>query len=127
MNTFLLVDDDDIFNFLHREVILQIDPAADILSYTSVIEAVAFLAQLAAQSKPLPRYIFIDIRMPEMNGFEMLDHLMKLPSSNFDHVSIYMLSSSLDEKDEERARSYPLVTAFKGKPLSIEILREVMS
>ena len=128
INKYLLVDDDDIFNFLHREVILQVDPTAKIDAYGSSNDAVAYLSQLADRGEPMPNYVFIDIRMPELNGFEMLDQIIALFSeAAFEHSRIFMLSSSLDEKDEARAKSYHMVTAFKGKPLTQESVGELLA
>jgi CheY-like chemotaxis protein len=128
INTYLLVDDDDIFNFLHREVILQVDPTAKIETYESSIDAIAFLIQRADRGEPMPNYVFIDIRMPELNGFAMLDQMIALFSEEtFKHSRIFMLSSSLDEKDTARAKSYHMVKAFKGKPLTQEIVGELLA
>ena len=60
-----------------------------------------------------------------MNGFEFLDELMKFDLKVFDKTKIYLLSSSIDERDIKKASDYPFVNGFKGKPLSEEIILEI--
>jgi CheY-like chemotaxis protein len=64
--------------------------------------------------------------MPEMNGFEFLNELLKLPASRIDKIKIFMLTSSLDERDRKTASSYALVKGFIGKTFSIERLNEII-
>ena len=125
MKSYLVIDDDEIFRFLNTEVIYQVYPNAEVNGFTSGIEAVQFVQDYAKTHNKLPDVIFCDLRMPEMSGFEVLDEFMKMPRALFEGTTIIMLSSSLDEKDHRKVLSYPIVTAFKGKPLSVEILEEL--
>jgi CheY-like chemotaxis protein len=67
--------------------------------------------------------IFLDINMPEMNGFDFLDELKVIAGDHFDQgCKIVMVTSSLNEKDRERAMSYPFVSNYMEKPLTLEYL-----
>ncbi len=125
MKKYLLIDDDDIFNFLHSEVIKQVEKSPEITIHSSSIDALDFIKECVEQKINLPDYIFVDIRMPEMNGFELMDELMKLPLELFDQTKIYFVTSSLDQRDRIKAKDYPIVTGFKEKTITSELLKDM--
>ncbi|HQF27016.1 MAG TPA: response regulator [Bacteroidia bacterium] len=126
MKRYLLIDDDEIFNFLHAELIRKAYDSAIIDAFTSSIEGLTYLTDCVNKKEPLPDFLFLDIRMPEMNGFEFLNELLKLPASRIDNIKIFMLTSSLDERDRKTATSYAVVKGFIGKTFSIERLNEII-
>ena len=109
MKRFLLVDDDAIFNFLHTEVIKTVDSSAQIDLFNSSTEGLEFLKEALEGHREMPHFLFLDIRMPEMDGFEYLDELMHYPLEKFKDIRIYVLSSSLAEKDKENIKPYVII------------------
>jgi CheY-like chemotaxis protein len=90
------------------------------------MEGLEFLKDALEDKHPMPNFLFLDIRMPEMDGFEYLDELMKFPIEKFKDLRIYVLSSSLAERDKEKSLSYPIVTGFIEKTLTIEKLKGII-
>jgi CheY-like chemotaxis protein len=60
--------------------------------------------------------------MPEMNGFEFLDELLKNKTIKKEGLSIYILTSSLNNKDRETAKRYPILKGYLSKPLNVETM-----
>ena len=128
MRTILLIDDDQIFNFISSEMILETDPDIRIITYLSSPEALQYLRDLLNRQQPLPDILFLDIRMPEMTGFELLDKLLKeYPLEAIKKMRIFMLTSSLDENDNQKAANNPLIEGYLGKPLDIVELVQILS
>lgn len=125
MKKYLLIDDDDIFNFLHMEVIKQVEDSPEITMYNSSVEALEYLKDLIHKKIQLPDYIFVDIRMPELSGFELLDELMKFPEELFKNSSIYFVTSSLDQRDKVKSLDYPIIKGFKEKTITTELLKDM--
>ena len=115
-----LIDDDDVFNYLHESVIRLVNPNAIIQTFKSGEEFINYLQSSGKEFTP-PEWIFLDIRMPDMDGFTLLEHLERDHKTVFSKSKLYMLSSTLDERDLSKAKSFEMVTDFLGKPLTVEL------
>lgn len=120
----VLVDDDDIFNMLHGEVLKRLIPGVRIDVFKSGQEVIEYLEHAPEEHIDL---IFLDIRMPVMGGFEVLDSMAQMNHERFAKTRIYVLSSTLDDRDLRRAKETPLVTDFIGKPMSFDTMRTILS
>ena len=120
----LLVDDDDIFNMLHGEVLKRLIPEVRIDVFKSGQEVLRYFEQAPEEKIDL---IFLDIRMPVMGGFEVLEGMASMAPERFSNTRIYVLSSTLDDRDLQRAKETPLVTDFIGKPMSFDTLRSILA
>jgi len=121
---YLIIDDDEVFNFLHSEIIFQLDSKAEIIEYNSSVDGLNFINETIKNNQTLPDYVFLDIRMPEMSGLELLDELMKNSIQPFEKVKTFVVTSSLDDRDKQRALSYPIVSGFLIKMITLESLKE---
>ena len=125
MKKFMLIDDDDIFNLLNSKVIENSGMSAETLVFTGGQAALDHLSAHLDQPGALPDIIFVDIRMPGMDGFEFLEAFHQLQRDNLHLIRIFMLTSSLDERDQEKATRYAQVLGFYSKPLTQETLEEM--
>lgn len=112
----LLIEDSAVDVFIHRKVIEQMNESAQIQVCGTAMEALAYLQNCELEN--LPDIIFLDIRMPDLDGFDFLERLDQLPSDLTSKLKIIMLSSSIDDKDLKRARTNNYVLAFVPKPLT---------
>lgn len=123
----LLIDDDEIFNFITREIILEVYPDAEITSFLSSEEGLEYICSAVSSGRRLPDFLFLDIRMPEMNGFELLEKLeSRYSKADLKPMKIYVLSSTLDASDHERANASTLVNGFLIKPLEKVKIKALM-
>lgn len=122
---FVLIDDDRINNFLVEKQLHQIEPQTDIVSFTNPLEACQYLLNLES-SRFQNTSILLDINMPLLNGWELLERLMeKYPVNLPSNCKLFMLSSSNHSGDIERSKKYPLVYKYFVKPISKPILEEI--
>jgi CheY-like chemotaxis protein len=72
---------------------------------------------------PLPTVIFLDLKLPCLNGFEVLAWLRGQPALR--HLPVFILTGSSEERDRRRARELGAQGYFV-KPPSDAMLREIM-
>lgn len=118
MRKYLIIEDDEVFIFLHEHVMRNADPDAEIISMKSSLLAVDFLNELIAKGESAPDCILLDLNMPEMNGFQFLEYCEPMAQDFFKHTHIYIVTSSLYESDKTKALSFPFLKEFKEKPLT---------
>ena len=121
-----LVDDDSIFQFTATRLLESSKLAQNILHFENGAEALTFLREKALQKEFLPDYLFLDINMPFVDGWMFLEDFTTLKSSLAKDISIYMVSSSIDPRDLNRAKGFVEVTDFIIKPISLERFQELL-
>ena len=121
----LLIDDNHIDNLINRKILDNAKYAEKITVIDSPNKAFEFLRNSLQTGIDVPEVIFLDLRMPVMNGFEFLKSLTDLPNLKPFLIKIFVLSSSLDPNDIKKIKENHLVAKFIGKPLTNQILEEI--
>lgn len=125
ISSILLVDDDSTTNFYNSIVLKQANIAKKITNLDSGSKVLKFLVENNSQ---LPDIMLLDINMPLMNGWEVLDEINKLDNQqDFDNLQIIMLSASANPDDVEQSKKYSKVQGYITKPLTISKLNEVLN
>jgi len=123
LNSILLVDDDPDDNYFHQIIINKMNMVNQIDIANNGIEAIAYLKN--ENIKP-PDLLFLDLNMPKMNGWEFLEEYKKLSIAQKAKVVILILTTSANPDDVKRAKEIQDVTGFETKPLSEEMLANIL-
>ena len=126
MDRCYLIDDDKIFNLISSKMIERSGWNCQVVVFNSAELALKQIIQDLNQNELVPSLVLLDIRMPDMDGIAFLQKLNELPSNVLNAINVYMLSSSLDERDMQVAKQFPMVKGFLSKPLSISDLNQII-
>jgi len=130
VNCILLVDDNEADNYYHSYIIKDAGICNQIKTALSGEEALIYITKTIdsafAAKYPIPDFIFLDINMPKMNGFEFLEELKKKNESLLKKIIIFMLTSSNDPNEEHKALKTGVVKEFINKPLEADMLSELL-
>ena len=122
----MLVDDDPDDNFFHERVIRKSDAANTVIAKQTGMAALDYLKSKKDNSDTHPDLIFLDINMPGMNGWEFLEEYNKLDKRFQSHAIVVMLTTSVNPDDRMKAELLNGVSDFKTKPLTGEMLTEIL-
>lgn len=116
MNNVLLIDDDEVYNFLNKSLI-------ELSGYTKVVNTCQSAKQglnllQSSAEDALPDVILLDIKMPDIDGHGFLAYFANLPTTIRKKTKIAMLTSSLDPDDKQQSLKYDSVIDFIEKPLN---------
>jgi CheY-like chemotaxis protein len=126
INCILLVDDNPDDNFYHERVIKKNDAAVTVVAKQTGMDALEYLKSKKADSNIHPDLILLDINMPGMNGWEFLEEYNKLEKQFQSHAIVVMLTTSGNPDDKMKAKLFSSVSDFKTKPLTKEMLEDII-
>lgn len=119
----VLIDDDEITNYLHKQVLYHAQISTTVYVLLNGKEAIDFFRDLNGSFEG-DLLVLLDINMPIINGWEFLDKYKNLPVPK-DRIHIFILTTSENPKDYEKAQEYSwLIQGFFRKPLTKEKLVE---
>ncbi len=128
MPGFIIVDDDEISNIICEIFLKELLPETAIRSFTDPEGGLRFIVDNCNDSGSAERILILDINMPKMSGWQLLDELSAFYQDTTKCITkIYMLSSSVDPLDKQKSNNHPLVSGYIEKPLSLPKLQAIFS
>jgi CheY-like chemotaxis protein len=122
----MLIDDNHLDNFINQKMIEGCNFSSSIYVHTSSKSALEFLNNLVRMGSSgkiiFPAFIFLDINMPIMDGYQFINEFEKIPDEFKNKTKIAFLTTSLNPDDTIKARKISYVVEFINKPLTHKIL-----
>ncbi len=126
---FVIIDDDDVAIMLYNLTLKHaLGNKTDVRCFNMADDGVTYINnELKKPGTKSKTILFLDINMPLLTGWDVLDLIEKMDENIKKQLIIFILSSSVDPNDKERALDHPLVTDFIEKPLTIERLQALIN
>ncbi len=125
----MLLDDNELDNFINQKIIEANHFAARVYVNTSSKSALEFLNNLSIlsteQSSIFPDIIFVDLNMPMIDGFQFIENLKKTLPKQTEALKLAILTSSTNPSDRQRAAEISKNIVFLNKPLTGEMLAQL--
>ena len=113
-----VIDDDKIYHFILKNLLAKKGIGITPHFYENGLEALEVLKD-SIEKNAMPDMILLDINMPVMDGWQFLEEYRKLKASYNLQTPIYMITSSNDQTDLDRAKDYQTeIAEYVLKPLN---------
>jgi CheY-like chemotaxis protein len=124
--SFIVIDDDPLNNKVCGMFIQRIMDDAQITTFIDPNEGIAYVRSLPEAPGNSDVILFLDINMPGVDGWQVVDAFKSVYTHETVPVKIFMLSSSVNPQDSQKAQD-PFVCGYIEKPLSIAKLKAVLA
>ncbi|MFN8712677.1 MAG: response regulator [Bacteroidota bacterium] len=127
VNFLMLIDDNEITNFYHEDILRDLEIINRFQIFSTSASALDYLKKVFAGEAERPDLILLDLKMPEMDGFDLLNELEEYNHDETEKLKIVILTSSTLKRDREMADRFPFLSGFIEKPATDEKLRNLIA
>ncbi|WP_343563324.1 response regulator [Sphingobacterium sp.] len=122
----ILIDDNAILRTIFGYMLQGFtDYPIEFLPFKNALDALDFLESHDISTSSKPAILFVDISMPFMTGWELMDTLEDR-TDFIEQTQIFIISSSTSQSDQEQLANYPFISGFILKPFGKEQLYEIL-
>jgi CheY-like chemotaxis protein len=124
LKRYIVIDDDPLNNTICRLTIKKVLGEVDVKTFTDPRQGFEYIGEEFSRDLESEDFavLFLDINMPVMNGWEFLERYEGLNPTVKKHIKIYILSSSVDERDVEKAHANKNIVKYLEKPITKETI-----
>lgn len=115
----ILIDDDVFTNIINKRIIQMVNSEIEVVVFSDIEAAEMFLKETDRSGEYL---ILLDVNFPFSSGWDFLENYQQSQIQS----RVVVLSSSIDTFDRDKARKYPMVVDYITKPLSQEMVKEML-
>jgi len=123
-----IIDDDKVYTFGIKKIIKNHLPGNTVTSYENGKMALDRLREMNPSDDEIPDFIFLDIDMPEMNGWDFLKEFEELRNSIEKKIQIFVISSRIESENESlyQVEWDDKVSKFMPKPVNADTLKGIL-
>ncbi len=125
INNVWIIDDDKILTYVLKRMLASINVFENIEIFQNGKEAFNQLTKALTERELLPDIILLDLNMPVMDGWQFLDEFERLDFNK--KITLYIVSSSIDTQDHEKAANYTVVSDFLVKPIGKKQIEQLVA
>lgn len=122
LRSIFIVDDDPIHQQITEIMLDRLRVTNDVKKFSDAQDVLDHIRQHMAEPASLPDIILLDLNMPVMDGWEFLEAFSAIRGSLPKPVKVYVLTSSIDERDRQRVSLFDFVEGYLTKPLTNDII-----
>ena len=127
-NDVFVVDDDKIFHFIIKKLLLSNNIDVSPSFFENGFEAIEGIKNKISKGENPPDLILLDINMPVLDGWQFLEEFKLLKETLGKEIAIYIISSSDSNVDRSRADDFKdEVKNYFLKPMSVDDIKTIFS
>ncbi|MES2617296.1 MAG: response regulator [Bacteroidota bacterium] len=122
---YIIIDDETLHTVVCKYQIARVHDKATVKTFTDPQKGLDYLKEFISEPIKNKTIVLLDINMPGLSGWELLDEIESTEQIPFDKLSIYMHTTSINPIDEEATKANPHIAGFIPKPLTVEALQAI--
>ncbi len=122
-----IIDDDSMYVNLVKRIVEAKNLCKNLMVFKNGKDALNYFEAILTNldKKSIPEIIFLDLNMPIMDGWEFLENFTNIKNKLGKIITLYIVSSSINPVDIERAKNINSVKDYLIKPVTIEDLEAI--
>ncbi|HEX8376822.1 MAG TPA: response regulator [Pedobacter sp.] len=124
VDTVCIIDDDKIHHFMIGKSLQIQGLSKNLICFHDANLALDFFTENINDHALLPDVIFVDLNMPVINGWQFLEQFELLKTQIKKDIKVFVVSSSIDESEINRATAIDFVNGYLEKPVKPEAIRQ---
>ncbi|WPU93112.1 response regulator [Mucilaginibacter sabulilitoris] len=119
-----IIDNNTTYVYGFKKLLNLKNLSSRVCTFNNGSEAISYFKN-PLNANNLPDVIFLDISMPVMDGWEFMNEFAEIKSQLGKKITIYILSSSTDINDIERAKKNSDISDYIIKPVDVSRLAKI--
>lgn len=129
INLACIIDDDSIYVNLIKKIIETKKLCDNLLVFNDGKDGIDYFEALLQNfnHNNIPDVILLDLNMPIMDGWEFIERFTKIRNKFKKTITLYVVSSSINQSDMVKAESLSSVQSYLVKPVKIDELEAIFT